>query len=622
MLQRTKLMTEFPAVPTAKWEEVITTDLKGADYDKKLVWKPIEGFAVRPYYRAEDLAGLKFLDSKPGEFPYVRSAKTKGAWLVRQTIAVDSPAQANATAQDVLTRGAQSIGFVVADKEFTAKQLDTLLENIDLKSVELAFSGCAAAHMAELFIDKVNKENMEVEDVKATFAIDPLKRASTKGSLCENGKCFAKIAELIKKTGKYKRIRIVSVGGVLFNSCGADAVQELAFALAMGHEYIVKGMENGLTIDQIAPSIKFNMAIGGNYFIEMAKFRAGRMLWANVTAPYKPERGCSSKMRVHATTSWWSQSIYDPYVNMLRGTTQAMSAALAGVDSIEVLPYDNAWAEPSEFSSRIARNTQLLLKEESHFDQVIDPAAGSYYIETLTDLVAQKSWELFKQVEEKGGYIAALKAGFIQEQIAATAAKRDKAIATRRQTLLGVNQYPNFTEVLSEDIPSRVVAPALCSCSCQNGQAKADFAVLTPYRGAMALEAMRMATDRSGKEVHAFMLTCGTLSMARARAQFAANFFGCAGIKPIDNTYFNSVSEGVEAALKDKAAIVVVCSADEDYATLAIEAYKALKGKAIVVVAGDPACRAELEAAGLTHFISVKSNLLETLKSYQKELGI
>ncbi|MEG0033952.1 MAG: methylmalonyl-CoA mutase family protein, partial [Mucinivorans sp.] len=173
---------------------------------------------------------------------------------------------------------------------------------------------------------------------------------------------------------KYKRIRIVSVGGVLFNSCGADAVQELAFALAMGHEYIVNGMEKGLTIDQIAPSIKFNMAIGGTYFMEIAKFRAGRMLWANVTAPYKPERRCASKMRVHATTSAWNQSIYDPYVNMLRGTTEAMSAALAGVDSIEVLPYDAAWAAPSEFSTRIARNTQLLLKEESHFNQVNDPA--------------------------------------------------------------------------------------------------------------------------------------------------------------------------------------------------------------------------------------------------------
>ncbi|MEG3047619.1 MAG: methylmalonyl-CoA mutase family protein [Mucinivorans sp.] len=622
MLQRTKLMTEFPAVPTAKWEEVITADLKGADYEKKLVWKPIEGFAVRPYYRAEDLAGLKFLDSAAGEFPYVRGAKTTPGWKVRQTITIDCPQEGNAKAKDILARGAESLGLVINNKEFTADQLDTLLSGIEIKTTELAFSGCAAAHVAELFIDKVTKENMEVEDVTATFAIDPIKRASMKGSFCAGGKCFERIAELIRKTGKYKRIRIVSVGGVLFNSCGADAVQELAFALAMGHEYIVNGMEKGLTIDQIAPSIKFNMAIGGTYFMEIAKFRAGRMLWANVTAPYKPERGCASKMRVHATTSAWNQSIYDPYVNMLRGTTEAMSAALAGVDSIEVLPYDAAWAAPSEFSTRIARNTQLLLKEESHFNQVNDPAAGSYYIETLTNLVAEKAWDLFKQVEEKGGYIAALKAGFIQEQIAATAAKRDKTIATRRQTMLGVNQYPNFTEVLAADVPASVTAPAACHCGCKNGDAATEFAVLTPYRGAMALEAMRMTTDRSGKEIHAFMLTCGALAMARARAQFAANFFGCAGIKPIDNTYFNSVGEGVAAAMEDKAQIVVVCAADDDYATLAVEAYNALKGKAIVVVAGDPACRADLEAAGITHFISVKSNLLETLKSYQKELGI
>lgn len=445
-----------------------------------------------------------------------------------------------------------------------------------------------------------------------------MSRAAKKGSIC--GDCFAKIAELIKKQGEYKRIKMVGVNGSLFNNCGANATQELAFSLAAAHEYVVKLMEQGLTVDQAAASIKFNMSVSANYFLEIAKFRAGRMLWANITKPYNPTRGCAMKMRVHATTSLWNTTAYDPYVNMLRGTTEAMSAAIAGVDSIEVLPFNAAYEAPTEFSSRIARNAQLLLKEESHLDAVVDPSAGSYYVESLTAKIAEAAWELFKTVEEKGGYIAALKAGFVQEQIAQSAAKRDKNIATRREILLGTNQYPNFTEVADQAITEAAVKPAAAgTCCC--GQ-KAEFPVLTPYRGSMPFEQLRLATDRSGKKPLAFMLTCGSLSFARARAQFACNYFACAGIKVQDNTYFKSVAEGAQAALDAKADITVICACDDDYATLALEAYNALKGKSLVVVAGDPACRAELEAAGVTHFISAKDNVLESLKTYQKELGI
>lgn len=620
MLQRTRLMADFPGVSTEQWEQVITADLKGAPYDKKLVWRTLEGFSVRPYYRAEDLTKLKYLDSKPGEFPYVRGAKTCGGWLVRQTIKVECPKEANAEALKVLCLGVTSLGFVINNKEFSASDLSTLLTGIEIKAVELAFSGCAAATVAELFLDKVTAEKFEVEDVRATFGIDPLKRASLKGSICENGKCFDRIASLIKKAEKYKRVRVISVGGVLFNDCGADAVQELAFSLAMGHDYIVKLMDKGLTIDQVAPSIKFNMPIFVNYFMEIAKFRAARMLWANITAPYKPTRGCSQKMRVHAVTSTWNQSVYDPYVNLLRGTTEAMSAAIGGVDSIEVLPFDHSWASPSDFSSRIARNAQLLLKEESHFDQVVDPAGGSYYIETLTTIMAEKAWELFKQVEAKGGYLEALKAGFIQEQIKATAATRDKNMATRRGILLGVNEFPNFNETITDKAVASALDKPACKCGC--AASTPQWECLVPYRGGEAFEKMRLATDMSGKAPKAFMLTCGSLSFARARSQFASNFFGCAGIQPLDNTHFKSVAEGVTAALASKAPIVVVCASDDDYAVMAVEAYNALKGKAIVVVAGDPACKAELEAAGITHFISVKSNVLETLQGYLSELKI
>ncbi len=240
----------------------------------------------------------------------------------------------------------------------------------------------------------------------------------------------------------------------------------------------------------------------------------------------------------------------------------------------------------------------------------MDPAGGSYYIETLTRNIAEQAWKLFLETEDKGGYIAAFESGFVVERVKASAAAKDKNIATRRQILLGANQYPNFTEA-DAAVTADVVA-----------RAEAEGNVLKPYRGAMAFEAMRLHVDRSGKEPKAFMLTCGSLAMARARAQFSCNFFACAGIRVQDNTFFKSVEEGVAAALEAKADIVVVCSSDDDYAELAPKVKELLGGKAILVVAGAPACAPELEAQGISNFINVKSNVLETLKFYLKELGI
>ena len=621
-----KLFAEFPPVSTEQWESVIAVDLKGADYEKKLVWRTAEGFNVRPYYRAENLDGIKYLGSQCGEFPYVRGTGKDNNWRIVQTIEVGCPKEANAQATVLLTKGVESIGFVIGDKEFSAADLDTLLSGISVKNTELVFSGCATKKVAGLFIDKMDKEGVDPETVRASFVLDPIvKKLTLKGTMaCKNGQCkgFENLASLISKGAAYKRIRFVNVSGEIFHNSGSTIVQELAFTLAAGHEYVVKLMEQGLSVDQVAPALRFSMAISSNYFMEIAKFRAARLLWANIMAPYNPSRGCASKMKVHAVTSKWNMTVYDPYVNMLRGTTEAMSAAVSGVHSIEVLPFDTPYEKPTDFSARIARNVQLLLKEESHFNQVCDAAGGSYYIENLTNSIAEQAWNLFRQVEEKGGYIAAFEAGFIQDQVEASAAKKNSNIATRRETLLGTNQFPNFNEVADEAITEDVVTgKSTCKCGCAS-QAADGVRPLKPYRGAMAFEQMRLKVDRSGKQPKAFMLTCGALAFARARAQFSCNFFACAEIRVQDNTYFKSVEEGVKAALEAKAEIVVICAADDDYATLAPEAFKLLGDKAIFVVAGAPACKEELEAQGIKNFISVRNNVLETLQYYLKELGI
>ena len=611
--KREKLFTEFPPVSTEQWEAAIAVDLKGADYERKLVWRTGEGFNVRPYYRAENLEGIQFLGSQAGEFPYVRGTRANNHWRVHQTVEVNCRKEANAEALKLLNSGVDSLGFEIAKEDFTAADLDELLRDICVPAISLVFSGKGTGNVAELVIAKLEKEGT-IAEADVAFAIDPLvKGLSTKGDFCSpNGeKCFARIAALIKKTAAYKHIRIVTVSADIFSNAGSTIVEELAFALSAGNEYLARLTDAGLTVDEAARKLRFSFAVTSNYFMEIAKLRAARMLWANIVKAYNPEKNCAGKMMIHATTSKWNQTVYDPYVNMLRGTTEAMSAAIGGVYSMEVTPFDRSFETPSEFAKRIARNVELLLKHESHFDQVVDPAGGSYYVENLTQSIAAEAWKLFLEIEQKGGYTEAYKAGVIKERVEASAAAKDKAIATRRQSLLGTNQFPNFTEVAPKEITEDAV---------KRPQAKGN--VLTPYRGAMAFEEMRLHVDRSGKEPKAFMLTCGNLAMARARAQFSCNFFACAGIRVIDNTFFKSVEEGVKAALESKAQIVVVCASDDDYAEVAPKVKELLGDKAILVIAGAPACTPELEAQGIKNFINVKSNVLETLKYYLKEMGI
>ncbi|MBE6226439.1 MAG: methylmalonyl-CoA mutase small subunit [Bacteroidales bacterium] len=617
-----KLFAEFPPVSTEQWEQVIIKDLKGADYEKKLVWKTQEGFSVRPYYRAENLTNLKHLGTEAGCFPFVRGTKDNNNWLVRQDYCActGNYAEANAQALDGLKKGVESVGFCIDGKKAISEaEMQTLLNGIDLAKVEVNFTGCccATAEIVNSFLSVAKAQGVGAEDLKASFDFDPLRVLNQTGAFCSE-KSLSQLKDVIEAAKDFPRVRVIGVEAYSFNDAGASIVQELAFGLAMGSEYLNTLMEAGLSADDAARRIKFTFSVGSTYFMEIAKFRAARMLWANIVKAYGSERECCQKMKIHAVTSSWNQTVYDAYVNMLRGTTEAMSAAIAGVDSLEVLPFDYAFRAPGEFSNRIARNTQILLKEECHFDKVVDPSAGSYFIENLTESIADTAWKLFNEVEKMGGYIEAFKAGFVQNAIKETADKRDKNIATRRETILGTNQYPNFTEKIDADVTAEVVTrkPAPEVSGAMVG------APLEKYRGAQAFEAMRYTTDKSGKQPVAFMVTYGNLAMCRARAQFACNFFAVAGFKVVDNNRFATVEEGVKAALEAKADIIVACSSDEEYAEGAPQIAALAGDKAIVVVAGEPACKEELVAKGITNFISVKSNVLETLKDYQTKLGI
>ena len=613
-----KLFSEFAPVSTEEWMAKITADLKGVPFEKKLVWKTGEGFNVNPFYRAEDIEGLKTTESLPGEFPYVRGTKVNNDWKVRQEIKVTDFKAANEKALDILDKGVTSLGFFMKGGDVNAENIATLLNGICPQCVELNFSTCLCK--AELLIgilaDYFKQRGVDVEKCQGSVNYDPFKKPLLKGK--EAGDWVETAKSVLKAGAALPGYRVLSVNACYFNNAGAYIAQELGYALAWGNELMAKLTEAGCDATEVAKKIKFNFGISSNYFMEIAKFRAARWLWAEIVKAYNPACDCACKMHVHAQTSKWNMTVYDAYVNMLRSQTETMSAAIAGVDSITVRPFDEAYATPDDFSERIARNQQLLLKEECHFDKVVDPSAGSYYVEVLTNSLADVAWKLFLEVEDKGGFGTEVAAGEIQKAVNASNEARRKAVATRREILLGSNQYPNFNEVAGDKIKESEA----CCCGGGHDCGEATVTPLDFSRGASEFEALRMATEKSGKTPKVFMLTIGNLAMRLARSQFSSNFFACAGYKIIDNLGFDTVEEGVEAGVKAGADIIVLCSSDDEYVTFAPAAYKALAGRAQFVVAGAPACMEELKAQGIDQFIHVKSNVLETLQAFNAKLGI
>ena len=611
-----KLFSEFEVPTRQQWLDKIQVDLKGADFQKKLVWKTDEGFSVQPFYRKEDLDSLKTMGSEPGEFPYVRGNKCEdNNWYVRQDIVADSAAEANRKALEVLGRGADSLGFRIPGKELSAGYVKTLLEGIHCDCVELNFRTCPkhSVELARILVDYFKAKGYAPAKIRASIDFDPFKKMVLEGKDCESHLCDAKA--LVEAVAEYPDFRVIAVNSAALGNSGAFIVQELGYAMAWGAEYMKQFVSAGVAPAQAAKRIKFNMAVSENYFMEIAKFRAARYLWSQVVEKFAPKDKDAAKMCIHANTSFYNMTLFDSYVNLLRSQTEAMSAAIAGVDSITVTPFDAPYATPDEFSERIARNQQLLLKEECHFDKVVDPSAGSYYIEVLTDSLAAEAWKIFLKVEEEGGFLAAVKAGTVQDDINATNAKRHTLAAQQRAFILGTNQFPNFNE------KSEGKTPVSCGCKCSKGE-ESTYKAIDSSRLASDYEALRLSTEKAAKQPVAFMLTIGNLVWRQARAQFSCNFLASAGYKVVDNLGFASVEEGVEAAVKAGADIVVLCSSDEEYAQYAIPAFKCLGGRAIFVVAGNPECAEELKAAGIENFIHVRVNQLETLQMFNQKLGI
>ncbi len=613
-MDKEKLFEAFPPVSTKEWKEKIIKDLKGADYDKKLVWRTNEGFEVQPFYRTEDTKDLPHMSILPGNFPYVRGNKTKqNSWLIRQDIKVDDIDTANAKALDIRLKGVDSLGFCFdCDAKPSVDDIEKLCENIRFDLMNLNFKSSNPLEVAQSVDKLAKKYNRDLEKVSGSVQYDPIGDFSRCGQFKDSQEESMKVLlDLNNATSHLPAFKYITVNGTIFSNAGAGIVSELAYTLAMGADYLTYLTDNDIDIDQAAPKIKFHMAVGSEYFMEIAKFRAARYLWAKIVNAYGLDHQDNAKMNIHCSNTQWNKTVYDPYVNMLRTTTETMSAIIGGIDSMSVLPYNTIFGQTNEFSERIARNQQLVLKGESYFDKVADIGAGSYYIENLTDKIIKAAWEKFIAIDEAGGYTEAFKKGIIQETVKQEANKKNMDIATRKKSILGTNQYPNNSEKLEITINFSEKKPV----------GKDAVEPLYTYRGAEMIEKLRAKTDNyaeNGKRPVVWMLTYGNLAMRKARSQFAGNFFGCAGFEIVDNLGFKTIEEGIEAAKATKPEIVVICSSDDEYAEIAEPAFNALKDDTIVILAGYPKDLVEkLQNIGFTNFVHVRSNLLDELTRYQ-----
>jgi len=573
------LLTEFPPVSTAAWEQAIANDLKDDDQFEKLIWRSPEGIEVKPYYRAEDLAGLKFMDAAPGDFPYVRGTRASGGWRIREQIDAIDPEEANSAARCAVAAGAEEIAFAHV-AVMNPSDLGILVANLGETPVHFSH---ATAAMVRLVLERMTRRQ---SGITRSAALDW--RANPAFS-----------AEVILQAPA--AFVPFTIRAQDYANSGATAIEEVAFALASGVDFLAEMQERSVPVDRAAESVAFSFAMGPEYFMQIAKLRAFRMVWAQAVTGFGGARE-HARARIYALTSRWNRTVYDPHVNMLRATTEAMSAVLGGADSIYVVPFDECYNVGDETSRRLARNTQIILKQEAHLARVADASGGSYYVEALTQSVAQRAWKQLQEIEAAGGFGKATV--LIEQTLERRKAAQNKSVITRRRVLTGANRFANPAEQALRRIGGELVH--------DSGRASLPF------------EELRLRTERhavkTGKTARILLAEIGDARMRAARSDFVADFIACAGLAA-NVRQFKTPLE-IAAADTD---LVVLCSSDAQYLAVATELLAALQSRGMkmpVLVAGNPETAGQLRAAGITEFIHLRSNPIEALTKLQQLLGI
>ena len=612
-----RLAADFPPATRDDWRKLVDGVLKGAPFEK-LVGKTYDGIKIDPIYtRARGAAPIAG-----------RAAATP--WQIMQRADHPDPAQANAQALLDLENGATGLTLVFSgangahgfgldpSPEAIAKILDGVFLDAGI-AIDLQIgpqSRMAAIHVAEL----VKQKGLSPADCNIRFGLDPLGAGAVWGS---SPYAWAEIVPAV--TGAVQGLAgmgfkspIVAADGRVVHDAGGSEVQELAFTLAAGVAYLRAIEQSGVALDAAQGMIYARLAADADQFLTLAKFRAMRLLWARI----EQASGLTPKpLFIAADTSWRMLTQRDAFVNMLRATMATFSAGLGGANAITVLPHTLARGLPDAFARRVARNTQLVLLEESNLAKVSDPAAGSGGIETLTRELCEAAWALFQETEKAGGLFAALEQNIIQRKVAATRAARDANIAKRRDVLTGASEFPNLHE---RDVAVLDAKPIVLP---SYGEAKYKFDPLPPMRLAAPFEALRDKSDamqkKTGKRPKVFLANLGTAADFTARATFAKSFFEAGGIEAVDNEGFADPAALTAAFKASGAALACLCSSDKAYASLAVAAAGALQatGARHIYLAGRPGEQeASYRGAGVGDFIFAGGDALATLREAYKRM--
>ncbi len=580
MMLTDKLLKEFPPVSREAWDDAIRADLGTADYEKALVWQTREGMAVKPYYRAEDLDELIPCDGGGDHSTSLPHPRMTGHWRIREEIHDADPKEANRMAREAIASGVEEIVF----------------RNVVLKSASDLTNCCANLQPIPLHFEDASESLLNL----LIQAQDPL--AQSPVSTGWNPLGNLDFAATVHRAG-HSGLVPFTIHAEELQERGASTVEELGYTLAAGIEFIRAMQERDIAIDLAASSLVFSFSIGASYVFQIAKFRAFRSLWAKAVSCFPSDCGMA-EARIYARTSRWNKTIYDPHNNILRATTEVMSAALGGANSICVAPFDECFKIPGEASRRLARNTQLILKHEAMLGRVADPAAGSYCIEIITDFLARESWQFMQKIEAAGGYTNACKNQHLDNLLRDSEVRQENAVTSLQRILTGTNKYANAAERALEQIES--------------------LHVLDDRRGAAAFEVLRLRTEKyvaeTGRVPHILLAEFGDTRMRQIRSRFASNFLACAGFCA-EARSFTSVGDIADA----HADAIVLCSSDLEYLDMATDLMSRMKEagrKTAVMIAGKPESAEKLRAEGIADFIHIRTNPVGALTDLQVRLGI
>jgi methylmalonyl-CoA mutase len=645
-MTKNNLFSDFNPNTKQEWIDKITKDLKGADFDKKMIKKSEGEIDIYPFYRKEDLNQLEGLDQKPGEFPYKRGVQdTENNWEIREDIIDSDLSKASSKIASAIENEVDAIGI-------SSCFVENKLYGVPIQSYEdfeQTFNDCSSIPKLHLdsgllspiylkyLITLLEKRN-QLKNYHGSVEYDLVSEYFT-GKINQEifkvkFKELSSIIQLLKE--KKSNIQCISIKSEVYQSNGTPVELELAYLISQANFYISVLLDEGLSLEDILPRIKFKVSIGPKFFQEIAKLRALRILWSNLVISYREEAKDLAKISLTAKTSFYNLTSYDPEVNFLRTTTEAISGILGGADTVVLNGYDEVNTERSDLSERMTRNIQYVVKNESYLDKVADPAGGSFYLENLTNQMALKAWENFQKIESQGGVVESFNQNLLQEKLEAFHVNNLKNIEKRKLILLGTNQYPLMNEKnhlakklgLEVKISGKKLSfdqlDANSKIEDYLGESTKSENSITINRLASSFESLRFKTEQADKTPKIGLILFGNKAFASARSNFAANFFGCAGFEVKTHPRVENINVTLSWIEKEKFDAITFCAGDTDYLSVASGFISQIKEKCSVksfVVAGYPKDDVEaLQKVGVDEFIHIKTNVYESLVKFQEEL--